>query len=80
MNATTVRSFLTRISSRKFLTTLAVEVAALIVLFAPDQADTVTAAVEHVAAIVSMTLAALGYVSAEARLDGQALDDDAPAY
>ncbi len=75
MEPNPTRSFLSRISSRKFLTTLAVEVAALIVLFAPGQGSTIAAAAEHVAAIAAMVLAALGYVAAEGRLDEAAQRD-----
>ena len=76
MDPSPSRSFLSRISSRKFLTTLAVEAAALIVLFAPSHQNAIAAAAEHVAAIAAMVLAALGYVSAEAAVDQSARHDD----
>jgi len=77
MDPSPTRSFLTRISSRKFLTTLAVEVAALVVLCAPSHQNAIMAAAEHVAALAAMVLAALGYVSAESALDQAARDDPA---
>ena len=75
MSGSPMRSFLSRISSRKFLTTLAVEVAALIVLFAPAHERAVVSAAEHIAAIAAMVLAALGYVNAETRLDQGGRED-----
>ncbi len=74
MSDNRMRNLLTRLSSRKFLTTLAVEVAALIVLFAPGQEETVMAAARHIAAIAAMVLATLGYVRAEADVDRDAGD------
>ena len=65
----TMRSFLSRLSSRKFLATLAVQAAGLIALLAPGREQAIAAAAEHVAAIAAMLLAALGYVKAEADLD-----------
>jgi hypothetical protein len=69
MSETNMRSFLTRISSRKFLATLAVQVAGLVVLFAPANGEAITAAAERIAAIAALLLSALGYVDAESRLD-----------
>lgn len=66
-----VRPFLTRISSRKFLVTFAAQVAGLIVLLAPAHGEVIMSAAERIAAIAAMLLAALGYVSAEAKLDGE---------
>ena len=76
MSGAQMRPFLKRISSRKFLATLAVEVAGLIVLFAPGHREAVFAAAEHVAAIAAMLLAALGYVRAEGNLDAGTQGED----
>ncbi len=69
MNESNMRSFLTRLSSRKFLATLAVQAAGLIVLFAPAHGEAISAAAERIAAIAALLLSALGYVDAESRLD-----------
>lgn len=58
-----------RWKSRKFLTTLATQVAAIAVLIWPDSADTITAGVESVTALIVMALTTLGYVTAEASVD-----------
>ena len=56
-----MKSFLQRISSRKFLTALAVEVAAVVALFTPaDDASELEAAAVKIAALVVMMLAAFG--------------------
>ncbi|MDD4892079.1 MAG: hypothetical protein PHU85_19325 [Phycisphaerae bacterium] len=69
MNADSMRPLLKRLSSRKFLTTLAVQIAGLAVLFAPGHAEAIASAAERIAAIVAMVLVALGYVNAESKLD-----------
>ncbi len=67
-----------RFTSRKFLTTLAAQVAALLVLFWPEQRDSIVQAVEGVAALVVLGLSALGYVSAEASIDRAGRDGQTP--
>ena len=58
-----------RWTSRKFLTTLTAQVAALAVLFWPQQHDVIVQAAESVGALVVLVLASLGYVTAEASVD-----------
>ena len=63
-------SFLKRISSRKFLTVLAVEVAAVVALFRPaGEAAGIEAGAVKIAALVVMILAALGYGIIEGAID-----------
>lgn len=62
-------SFLKRISSRKFLTAIAVEIAAMIALFAPQVADVANEGALRIAALATMLLAALGYGAVEAAVD-----------
>lgn len=58
-----------RWKSRKFLTTLAAQIAAIAVLIWPDSADSIVAGVESVTALIVVSLTALGYVHAEASVD-----------
>ena len=67
-----------RFTSRKFITTLAAQVAALLVLFWPQQQDTIMQAVQGVAALVVLGVSALGYVSAEASIDRANKEDAEP--
>ena len=65
-----MKAFLNRISSRKFLTALAVEVAAVVALFTPaDDAGQLEAAAVKIAALAVMLLAAFGYGVVEASVD-----------
>jgi hypothetical protein len=64
-----MRSFLQRISSRKFLTALAVQVAAVVALFHPQHESAVTAAAVRIAALATLLLAALGYGKVEGDVD-----------
>jgi hypothetical protein len=64
-----MRSFLQRISSRKFLTALAVQAASVAALFWPQQQETLHAAAVRIAALIVLLLAALGYGKIEAALD-----------
>jgi hypothetical protein len=64
-----MRTFLERISSRKFLTALAVQVASVAALFAPQSEQTFHTAAIRIAAMVTMLLAALGYGKIEAAID-----------
>lgn len=64
-----MRSFLKRISSRKFLTAVAVQVAAVAAVFWPDHEPTIHDAAVRVAALLTLLLAALGYGKIEAALD-----------
>lgn len=55
--------------SRKFLTTIAVQIAGLLVLFWPEHGDVIADTVQSCVALVVLVLSALGYVSAEASID-----------
>lgn len=64
-----MRSFLERISSRKFLTALTVQIAAVVALFRPADAETLHTAAVRIAALAALILAALGYGRIEAEVD-----------
>ncbi len=64
-----MRSFLQRISSRKFLTALAVQVSAVIALFKPGYEGELQSAAIRIAALATLLLAALGYGKIEADVD-----------
>ena len=71
-----MKDFLKRISSRKFLTAFAVEVAAVAALFSPERASEFNDAAIRIAAMVAMMLTALGYGCIEASLDGGQSSDE----
>ncbi len=73
-----MRSFLERISSRKFLTAFAVQLAGLVALLHPGQADQLADAAVRIAALIVMVLAALGYGKMEAALDAAANNNALP--
>lgn len=58
-----------RYGSRKFITTVAAQSAALLVLLWPQQQQTILATVDAVAALGVALGSMLGYVSAEASVD-----------
>ena len=64
-----MRSFLQRISSRKFLVALAVQIASVTALFYPQQQDEFQTAAIRIAALATLLLAALGYGKIEAAVD-----------
>ncbi|MCK4277305.1 MAG: hypothetical protein KAX78_12365 [Phycisphaerae bacterium] len=64
-----MRSFLQRISSRKFLLALAVQIASVAALFWPEHESMITNSVVRVAALVTLLLAAIGYGKIEASVD-----------
>jgi len=64
-----MRSFLERISSRKFLTALAVQVGAMAALFWPHHGTAISEAAVRVAALLTLLLAGLGYGKIEAAVD-----------
>jgi len=64
-----MRPFLERISSRKFLVALAVQVAGVLTLFWPQEQSTLESAAVRIAALLAMLLAALGYGRIEASTD-----------
>ena len=73
-----MRTFLQRISSRKFLVALAVQVAAVAALFSPGhQGEFQTAAVK-IAALITLLLAAMGYGKIEAAIDAKPGDGKPP--
>ena len=67
-----MRSFLQRISSRKFLVALAVQIASVTALFYPQQQDEFQTAAIRIAALATLLLAALGYGKIEAAVDKEA--------
>ena len=69
-----MRDFLQRISSRKFLTALAVQAAAVAALFAPAHESQFQDAAIRIASLATLLLAALGYGHIEAGVDAQAAD------
>ena len=71
--------FLIRISSRKFLTALAVQIAAVAALFSPERADAYADAAIRLAALATMVLAALGYGAIEAGVDKTSIAADKDA-
>ena len=66
-----MRSFLQRISSRKFLTALCVQAAAVAVLFWPQHDSAFNTAAVRIAALVTLLLAAMGYGKIEANVDAR---------
>ena len=64
-----MRSFLERLSSRKFLTALAVQIAAVAAIFWPQHDSAIAEAAVRIAGLVVMLLAAMGYGSIEAGID-----------
>lgn len=58
-----------RFTSRKFLVAMGAQVAGLLALIWPGQAEPIAATVQAVVAMVVVLLSALGYVSAEASID-----------
>ena len=70
-----MRHFLQRISSRKFLTALAVQVASVAAMFWPRHESTIETTAVRIAALAAMLLAALGYGKIEAQVDSS---KDAP--
>ncbi len=74
-----MRSFLQRLSSRKFLLALAVQIAAVAALFAPDQQDAYHDAAVRIAALVTLLLAAMGYGKIEAGVDAAGQNPHPPA-
>ena len=64
-----MRSFLQRISSRKFLTAFAVQVGSLAALFWPQYDSAFQSTAVRIAALAAMLLAAIGYGKVEAAVD-----------
>lgn len=72
-----MRTLLQRISSRKFLTAVAVQAASVLALFWPRHGEALHDGAVRVAALATMLLAALGYGAIEASIDRGG--GDAPA-
>ncbi len=64
-----MRSFLQRLSSRKFLTALAVQIASVAALFWPHYESAFAESAIRIAALITLLLAALGYGKIEADVD-----------
>ena len=64
-----MNALLTKLSSRKFLTALAVQIVAVIAIFAPEQEAQLTDAAMRITGLVVLLLAALGYGTIEASVD-----------
>jgi hypothetical protein len=62
-------SFLRRISSRKFLTALAVQAASVATIFWPYHESAIEAAATRIAALAALLLAAIGYGKIQAQVD-----------
>ena len=67
-----MRNFLERLSSRKFLTALLVQAAAVAALLWPERESELAEAAVRVAALATLLLAALGYGRIEADVDKNA--------
>jgi len=61
--------FLIRVSSRKFLTALAVQIVAVIAIFAPEQENELLDAAMRIVGLVVLLLAAIGYGRIEGAID-----------
>ena len=70
-----MRDLLQRLTSRKFLTALAVQAAAVAALFRPQQEEALHAAAVKIAALATLLLAALGYGHIEAGVDAAQAGD-----
>lgn len=64
-----MRSFLERISSRKFLTALAVQAASVAAVFWPHEQSSIETAAVRIAALLTLLLAGLGYGKIEGDVD-----------
>lgn len=75
-----MRSFLQRISSRKFLAALAVQVASVAAMFWPQEQSTIESAAVRIAALITLLLAGMGYGKIEGDVDASQGpgDSDAP--
>ena len=69
---------LKKLSSRKFLTALAVQIVAVIAIFAPEQEAQFTDAAMRITGLVVLLLAALGYGAVEASVDKARAADQPP--
>lgn len=66
-----MRSFLERISSRKFLTALVVQIASVVAIFWPEHEPSAENAAVRIAALIALLLAALGYGKIEGAVDSE---------
>jgi len=65
----TLHDILKRLSSRKFLTALLVQIAACVAIFTPGQGEVLESSAVKIAELVVLVLAALGYGVIEASVD-----------
>ena len=73
-----MKTLLTKLSSRKFLTALAVQIVAVVAIFAPQQEQAMTDAAMRITGLVVLLLAALGYGAVEASVDKARAGGDEP--
>jgi len=66
-----MRDFLQRLSSRKFLSALGVQLASVAAIFYPQHESAMTSAAVRIAALATLLLAAIGYGTIEAALDSK---------
>jgi len=71
-----MKDILRKLSSRKFLTAIVVQVAGIIGLFSPSTGDVAMDLGMRIAALVAIVLGALGYGLIEARLDATSIRTD----
>jgi hypothetical protein len=62
---------MTRFRSRKFIVSLLTQLAALAVLVFPQHESAILEASSSITALIVLALASLGYVAAEASVDGR---------
>ncbi len=70
-----MRGFLERISSRKFLTAVAVQAASVAAIFRPEHEQTLHTAAVRIAALATLLLAAMGYGKIESAVDAAMKQD-----
>ncbi len=63
------KKLLGRFTSRKFLTTAAVEVGLLVALFSPEHLDTAKDLILRIGSLVGIILVALGYIYTQGKID-----------
>ena len=69
-----LHGFLIRLSSRKFLATIAVQIACIYAFFRPANVETAMGLAVKIASLVTMVLAAFGYGYIEASVDKKAME------
>ena len=69
-----LHNFLQRLASRKFLVTIAVQIACLYAFFRPAEVETALNLAVKIASLATMVLAAFGYGYIEASVDKKAME------